>query len=221
MAFCNACGANIEEGADFCGKCGAAQRGGTRFHHGPTAAAGAPTPAGPTIQESAPRSNVLKPLLIALGVILIIGGIAIAALTVIGLRIARQTRVRNRDGNVRIESPFGTVETTNNPADLSRQLGVDIYPNARVLKGNAANINVAGVHTVAAEFESNDPAEKVADFYKNKFPNGTINESSGDHYSIVSTDKNNLITISIQPRGGSTWIKIANVSGKDVGASSD
>jgi hypothetical protein len=214
MAFCNVCGANIEEGASFCGKCGAAQAGGTGTR--PSSAFRAPT-----ASATAQPSNVLKPLLIALGVILLIAGVAIAALTVVGLRIARQTRVRNRAGNVRIESPFGTVETTNNPADLSRQLGVDIYPNARVLKGNAANVNVAGMHTVAAEFESDDPVEKVAAFYKDKFPNATVNVSGEDHYSIVSTEQNKLVTITIQPHGGTTLINVANISGKGVGSTSD
>jgi len=221
MAFCNVCGANIEEGADFCGKCGAAQAGGAGVRPAPTSLAGVPAAGGATLGAPAQRSNVLKPLLIALGVILVVGAVAIGALTVIGLRIARQTRVRNRDGNVRIESPFGTVETTNNPADLGRQLGVDIYPNAHPLKGNAANINVAGMHTVAAEFETNDSADKVAEFYKSKFPNATVNVTGEDHYSIVSTEKNNLITINIEPRGGATSIKVANISGKGVGSASD
>jgi len=216
MAFCNACGANIEDGAGFCGKCGAAQLGGTKLGSSSASSAGTPTAGTPAL-----RGNALRPLLIAVGVILIIGGVAIAALTVIGLRIARQTHVRNRDGNTRVESPFGTVETTDNPTDLARQLGVDIYPNVRVRKGNAANINVAGVHTVAAEFESDDPPGKVADFYKGKFPNATVNVSEEDHYSIVSTQKNNLLTINIEPHGGGTWIKVANISGKGMGGSSD
>jgi len=214
MAFCNACGTNIEEGAGFCGKCGAAQAG------GPGVRSSSACPA-PTAGAPAQRNNVLKPLLIALGVILVIGAVAIAALTIIGLRIARQTRVRNRDGNVHIESPLGTVETTNNPTDLSRQLGVDIYPNARVRKGNAANINIAGMHTVAAEFETDDPVDKVADFYKSRLPNATVNVSEQDHYSIVSTQKNNLVTVTIEPGGGETRIKVANISGKGVGDSSD
>jgi hypothetical protein len=219
MAFCNACGANIGEGAGFCGKCGAAQPGGTGPRPAQIFPAG--TPGGPAFGAPTPRGNSLRPVLIALGIILVIAGVAIAALTIVGLRIARQTRVRNRDGNVRIESPFGTVETTDNPTDLSHQLGVDIYPNAQVLKGNAANIKVAGMHTVAAEFETNDSPDKVADFYKSKLPNATVNVSSEDHYSIVSTEKNNLVTIKIEPHGDGTWIKVANVSGKGVGGSSD
>jgi hypothetical protein len=220
MAFCNACGANIAEGAGFCGKCGAAQLGETGPRRAPTFPAGEPT-GGPTLGAPTPHGNTLKPLLIALGIILVIAGVAIAALTIIGLQIARQTRVRNRDGNVRIESPFGTVETTNNPVDLGRQLGVDVYPNAQVLRGKVANINVAGMHTVAAEFETNDPPDKVADFYKSKLPNATVSVSGEDHCSIVSTEKNNLVTINIEPHGAGTWIKVANISGKGVGGSSD
>jgi len=216
MAFCNACGSSVEQGAKFCSKCGSTQPSSAAANVGVP-----PAPAVPARGVPATQSSVAKPLLIGVAVILVLGVLAIAGLTLIGLHIARQTRVRSKDGNVRVETPFGSVESTNNSTDLARDLGVDIYPNARLQKGNAANISVAGMHTVAAEFETDDPVDTVANFYKAKFPNATINVSSANHYSIVSTQTNNLITITLEPRGGGTWIKVASITGKNVGSCSD
>lgn len=141
-------------------------------------------------------------------------------MTFIGLRIARHTHVTQSGDSVHVQTPFGTVIT--NSADVSRDLGVDIYPGARMLKSNAANVETAGVHTVAAQFETDDPASKVADFYKAKFPDANVNVSNQDHYTIVSTNNKNLITINIEPQGAKTLISVANVGGKDVtGHSSD
>jgi hypothetical protein len=72
------------------------------------------------------------------------------------------------------------------------------------------------MHTVEAEFESDDSAERVMAFYSAKFPNANVNTKDQDHYAIVSTDNNNLITIKIEPDGSKSRIKIANVSGKNV-----
>jgi len=152
--------------------------------------------------------------------VVVLGALAIGTLTLIGLHIARRTHVTQNGENVRVQGPFGTITT--NASDVSSQLGVYVYPGARMLKNNAANVQIAGVHTVAADFESDDPASKVADFYKSKFPNANVNVSDQDHYTIVSTDNKNLVTINIEPQGGKTLIHIASVGGKDAtGNSSD
>jgi len=213
MAFCNTSGTNIESGAKFCPKCGASQPSAT-----PGVASASPAPAAPPVQTS----NTLKPLLIVAAAVVVVGAVAIAGLAVLGLHFARRTHVENRDGNVRVESPLGTVESTTDPSSISRDLGVDLYPGAHLLKGNAANVSIAGMHTVAAEFETDDSPDKVADFYKAKLPNAQHASASGDSYSIVATEKDNIVTIKIEPSAGKTLIHVANVSGKGItGNSSD
>jgi hypothetical protein len=76
------------------------------------------------------------------------------------------------------------------------------------------------MHAVSAQFETEDPAEKVADFYKAKLPNAQ-HASAGDRYSIVSHEKDNIVTIKIEPSDGKTVIKVASVSGKGVTGSSN
>jgi hypothetical protein len=210
MAFCNVCGANLEGSANFCPKCGAAQQPGSTIG-GTVAATGSATPAG--------RGQARNRVFVVLAAVLSVGLLILITLVAFVAHIAHRTRVENRNGQVRIESPFGSVESTNDPAAAARALGVDVYPDARLLKGNAANVDVAGMHTVAAQFETDDSADKVADFYKSKLPNATVN-SSGGNYSIVSNETNNLVTIKIEPQGGKTLIKVANISGKGVGGSS-
>ena len=210
MAYCNSCGANLEAGAKFCPKCGSSQLG----------AASAPAKPVTASTSSSQGTNTLKVVLIVIAAVVVLGSVAIGTLTLIGLRIARHSHVTQNGGIVHVQTPFGTVNT--NVGDVAKDLGVDIYPGAHMLKSNAANVQIAGVHTVAAEFETDDPASKVADFYKAKFPDANVNVSEQDHYTIVSTDKKNLVTINIEAQGGKTLIHIASVGGKDVtGDSSD
>jgi hypothetical protein len=204
MAFCNSCGTSLENNAKFCPKCGAAQ--------GTGAAAGVPVPPATPVQGVPPaQSSTLKIVVIVVVAVVALGTLAIGTLTMIGLHIARHTHVTQDGDNVKVVGPFGTINT--NPTGVSRDLGVDLYPGARMLKSNGANVQIAGMHTVAAEFESDDPADKVANFYKAKFPNANVNVSNNDHYTIVSTDKS-LVTINIDSQDGKTLIHIAAVTGK-------
>ena len=210
MAYCNSCGASLEAGARFCPKCGAVQTG----------AVGAPANPLPPPAQPAQSSGTLKVFLIIVAAVIVLGAIAIGTLTYVGLRIARHTHVTQNGENTRVQTPFGSVTT--NPTDVSAQLKTYTYPGARMLNDNAANVQMAGVRTIAAEFETDDAAGKVADFYKAKFPNANVNVSNHDHYTIISSDSKNLITINIEPRDGKTVIHVASVGGNDTtGNSSD
>jgi hypothetical protein len=171
---------------------------------------------------TAPKSgNALKIILIVVAVIVGLGILGVGAASFVAYRIASHTRVHNRDGNVRVETPFGTVQTTTDPDEAARSLGIDVYPGAEVVKGSSSNLDMGTMHTASAEFESSDPPSSVAEFYKSKVPGANVISSTGDHYSIISTDKKNMLTINIEPRGGKTRIQIARVSGKVVGGGND
>lgn len=216
MAFCNSCGATLDSGAKFCDKCGTTQ---------PGAPVGSATPVfTPGAAPATPQKNsqALKIILIAVAVIVGLGILGIGAVSFIGYRIAKHSRVQNENGNVRVDTPFGTVNTSTDPDEAAGNLGVDLYPGAAVVKGTTSNITMGSMHTATADFEAGDPASAVADFYKSRVPNANVVSANGDHYTIISTDKKNMLSINIEPKDGKTRIHIAKVSGKMVtGGDSD
>lgn len=214
MAFCNSCGATLDGGAKFCNKCGTTQ---------PGAASAAPVFTSPSASPAgAPKnSSALKIILIVVAVVVGLGILGVAAVSFIAYRVASHSRVHNENGNVRVETPFGTVNSTTDPDETARNLGIDVYPGAEVVKGTASNMAIGSMHTANADFETSDAPSAVADFYKSKVPNANVVSSTGDHYAIISTDKKNMLSISIEPRGGRTRIHISRVSGKVVGGDSD
>ncbi len=172
-----------------------------------------PLPAVP--QKS---SGALKIILIVVAVIVVFGILAVGAFSFFAYRIARHSRVHNENGNVRVETPFGTVNTTTDPDEAARNLGIDAYPGAEVVKGTTSDMTMGNMHTASADFETSDPVGTVAEFYKSKVPNANVVSSTGDHYAIISTDKKNMLTINIEPKNGRTRIHISKISGKMVAA---
>lgn len=223
MAFCNACGANLEAGAKFCPKCGAALNIPAAVPVMPSATApSSVTPAGMAPIGTAPApqgSSAVKIILIIVLIIAGLGMLTIGGLVFVGWRIAHNSRIRHGDnGNVRIDSPFGTVETTNDPKEAARNVGVDVYPGATVVNGGGANVSFGNMHTSAAEFESSDPVDAVTKFYQSRYPNANMTTAENGRSTIVSGDKNNLLTISIEERDGKTHIHIARVTGRISGS---
>ncbi len=201
MAFCNSCGSTLAAGERFCPKCGAAIAMGAA--------------AVPSVPATPPQgSGALKIILMVVAVIIALGILGVGTLVFVVRHIAHNSHIRNKDGNVRVETPFGAVQSTSDPEEASRNLGIDLYPGARVLRGNTAT--VGGMHTVEAELESDDSADKVMAFYSSKFPNANVTTKDQNRSTIVSTDNHKVITIKIEPEGSKTRITIADVTGKNV-----
>ena len=151
------------------------------------------------------------------GVIVLVGILAVVSLGFFAWRVARHTRVRQNGDNVRVETPFGTVQTTNDPEAAARDLGVELYPGAQVLKEGATSATFGSVHTASLNFETSDSVDKVCGFYKPKFPNAMVMTSETNQCSIVSNDQKNVITINVKEESNKTRIVITNVSKSGAG----
>jgi hypothetical protein len=205
MAFCNSCGATLTPGTQFCNKCGAAASNAP-------AASPVPTPSAPPPPKGG--SSALKIVLIVVAVIVVIGILGVATVGFIGYRIAKSAHVRHNGDDVKVETPFGSVESSKDPEKAAHDLGVDIYPGAEVQKSGAATASFGGIHTVSAAFQSNDSVEKVCSFYKEKFPGAMSTTSDQNHCTIVSNDSKAMITINIEPNADGSKIQISNVTKK-------
>ena len=205
MAFCNSCGATLNPGTKFCSKCGAAA---SAVPTAPSPTSMAP-PAAPTGGSSA-----LKVILIVVAVIVGIGILVIATIGIIGYRIASRSHVSQNGDHVKVETPFGSVETSKDPDQAAKDLGVDIYPGAEVQRNGASSASFGGIHTSTAVFQSNDPPDKICSFYKSRFPGAMVTSSEQNHCNIVSNNQRNMITINIAANGDITKLQITNVSKK-------
>jgi uncharacterized OB-fold protein len=215
MAFCNSCGATLDPATKFCNKCGAPN---VAQVSAPAAVPVAASSAGPA--GSAPSGGALKIVLVVVAIIVVVGILGMATLGIIAWRFARSSHMRQEGDHVKVETPFGTVESTKDPQAAVRNLGVELYPGAQVLKSGAASATFGGVHTASANFETGDSVDKVASYYKAKYPNAMVTASDENHCTIVSNQSKNLITINIQATGNRTQIQIANITHKSDSATS-
>ncbi len=209
MAFCNSCGANLSPGAKFCTKCGTVVTGATASP-APPATSPAVSP-GPAAAKSG-GSSAVKIILVVVAVVVVFGILGIATLGIIGMHIARRSHI-SQDGNrVKVETPFGSVDTTKDAQQLAKDLGVDIYPGAQPQKNASASASFGGLHTTSAVFTTSDPLDKVCDFYRAKFPSAISSTSTQNHCSIVSNDQGNMITVNVEASGDLTKIQINSIN---------
>jgi hypothetical protein len=222
MAFCNSCGASLAPGIRFCNKCGAAILASSPPPQvAPSVMAGSTIPAASVPAANAGQgSGALKVILIVVGVVVLLGILSVGSFAFFAWRIAQHAHVRRDGNNVKVETPFGNVETTQDPRDAARNLGVEIYPGAEVLKDGSASATFGGVHTASVSSESTDSVDKIASFYKAKFPNAMVTSSDAGRSTIIANDHKSMITINIEAEGGKTKIQITNVFRKSDAADS-
>ena len=223
MAFCNSCGAALTAGTRFCNKCGSPILASAPMGTSPSPPTPAPTgftpvttpsPAPGTIPAPAPTggSSALKVVLIVVGVIFLIGILGVASFGFFVHKMIKSARVHQDGNNVKVETPFGNVETSKDSGEAVKDLGVDVYPGAQATKDGASTVTFGGIHTVAATFESSDAVDKICTFYKTKFPNAMVTTSGDNRCTIISSDKNNMVTINIESDGSQSKLQITNVN---------
>jgi len=156
-------------------------------------------------------SSALKIILIVIAVIVGIGILSVAALSFFVYHVAKNAHVTQNGDQVKVETPFGSMETSKDPDQVAKDLGIDIYPGAQVQKNGTATFSFGNMRTVAAVFEVNDSVDKVCDFYKSRFPAAQVTSSDQHHCSIVSGDPKNMININIQGSGDVTKLQISSV----------
>ncbi len=213
MAFCNSCGTNLEAGTRFCNKCGAAVLTSTLPPATP-AVASSTNPAGAPATPATSGGSALKIILIVFAVVACLGILGMATAGFFAWRVAKSvhTHVRQEGGDVKVETPFGNVESTQDPEAVTRNLGVDPYPGAQIQKDGTATASFGGIRTASAKFESDDAVDKVSEFYKSRYPNALVTTTDQNRCTIVSNDKQHMITINIEGDGSHTKIQITNVS---------
>lgn len=218
MAFCNSCGTSIVPGTRFCSKCGAPILASTLP---PVPAAGNSTSVPSAPPASTPQGGgALKIILILVGVVVLLGIVGIASLGFVAWHVAHRAHIHQNGNDVKVETPFGSVETTKDPEEAARNLGVELYPGVEVLKDGATSATFGGVHTVSLKSQSTDSVDKVASFYKLKFPNAMVTTSDAGRCTIISDDHRNMVTINIEAEGDKTKIQITTVTRKSGAANS-
>lgn len=205
MAFCNSCGAPLAEGTKFCGKCGAA-----------IAAVSAATPQAiaPGPPPSSGSNSALKIVLMIVGVVVFIGILGMVTCGIIVHRAIKTARLSQKGDNVKVETPFGSVESSTDPEKTAKELGVEIYPGAQLQRAGTASVSFGSFHTVTANFESSDSVDKVCDFYRSKFPSAAVQSSDQNHCNIVASDQGNSTNISVNSTGGGSKFTIVAMTKK-------
>jgi hypothetical protein len=133
---------------------------------------------------------------------------------VVGYRIAKRTHVSQQGDHVKVDTPFGSVETSKDPEQAAKDLGIDVYPGAEVQKNGASSATFGNIRTVTAVFESNDAPDKVCAFYKSKLPSAQVTTADQNRCTIVSNDRKNMVTINIEANGDNSKIQITSVTRK-------
>jgi len=197
----------MDASASVCPSCGKAHGGATAPAPAKTAAA-APPP-----QKS---GSALRVILLILGGFVLLGIVVVGAAAMFMFRLAKDTRVEQTSQGAKVEMPYGTIEANNeDSAQLAAKMGVEVYPGAKPLRPGA-RVSQGGMHTVHVIFESDDPPEKIEDFYRKQFPNATVSlqhYEGGTRTALMVGNRAKWTIIAIEGHEGGSTIVIGSANG--------
>jgi hypothetical protein len=156
-------------------------------------------------------NTVLKIVLIVIGIFVLFGVVVAGAIGFGAYRFAKSAH-KDRNGNVSISTPNGTI-TTGTSADISEdELGTALYPGAVSGQGSM-NMKTPDGSMVTAVYTSTDPSDKIVAFYREKLGDqaSIVQNSDGTVLSSGEKDKDNIV-ITVTPEDHSSKIAIIHVT---------
>ncbi len=134
-----------------------------------------------------------------------------------GVILTRTIRVHGTNGDVQVDSPFGSVHVQHDGKARPETAGMPVYPGAKLVEGNeSATVDLSAafgdkdLHVVAGKWETPDSLQQVRKFYENKFPDMSVIQHSG-RVEMHSVDGDGKRVIVLRDRGSSTEISLASV----------
>lgn len=189
MPFCTGCGSQLEEGAGFCTRCGAAR--------------GQVTSSAPQQPPAKRRHTGLKILLgvVGLFVVLVIVGIGTIAVKGVNLHKAVSAEV-----STQISSDGKSLKSSSNAslafdarAVAKDQLGVDVYPSVKpAMEFDGTDKSLA--------FQTTDPIEKVDAFYR-ALPGANVIDESPAHRTFEFSSEKGAVTVHLASSREGTTIR--------------
>jgi hypothetical protein len=183
----------------------------------PVAAAPAGYPPPAVVYPAKSGSSAIKIILIVVAILVGLGVLGAGAVGFMVWRVAHSFHVNGKDGQITMNTPSGSVTASGETNFTADELGVDIYPGARNVRGGM-RMNLPTGSIVSGSFLTSDSKDQVLAFYKSKlgsaasvFDSDTsamISVKKGDHENI-------MVTISGRPSENNGKTKISIVHTKN------
>ena len=168
-----------------------------------------------------PVKRDLSLIWLLLGVVLLGGALVFSGVYIFARYMAGQVSMdirdlRNGGKSVAIESPQGSLRVKGEVSE--GQLGMPIYPGSRRRKNIGASLavevpSIGNFQVAAAEFESDDPLDKVAAFYRKDLGPGAQERKVHDKIEfLLQSAGGRRKMIALRPAGRGTQISMAQVS---------
>lgn len=182
----------------------------------------APQPPSPPMPPK-PASHLLAIVLLILALIVVA---SVAAIWMGARYLSRTVRVQVEEGaggkkSVSVKTPVGTFGVRKDEVVDESKLGLPIYPGAVQVKGEdsaSVSLDLPGAQNfriVAAKFDTQDPADKVRDYYKQHLGNEVTKYTEKDSewktvFEIKHNDQEKVVAI--RAYGAGTRIELVRVA---------
>jgi len=170
----------------------------------------------PPLPPPPPRKREGNLLWIVLGVVAFAAVLTLTGAYILARYVASQINVdvrqTARGKSVDVQTPVGNIRVNEGqPSDV----GLPIYPGAQQSKSKGANVSIdapnKGVNVAAAEYETDDAVDKVADFYRDQLGKDFIEKKEAGAVTFTWKSGERHKVVGIKRHGGRTHIGMAVV----------